>query len=49
MADELKGKTIAILAADGVEEVEYQKPKEAVEQAGGETELLSLETARSRR
>ena len=44
MADELKGKTIAILAADGVEEVEYQKPKEAVEQAGGETELLSLET-----
>ncbi len=44
MADELKGKTIAILAADGVEEVEYQKTKEAVEQAGGETELLSLET-----
>lgn len=44
MADELKGKTIAILAADGVEEVEYQKPKEAVEQAGGKTELLSLET-----
>lgn len=44
MADELSGKKIAILAADGVEEVEYQKPKEAVERAGGTTELLSLDT-----
>ncbi len=43
MADELNGKRIAILAADGVEEVEYQKPKEAVEKAGATTELLSLE------
>jgi len=43
MADELNGKKIAILAADGVEEVEFQKPKEAVEQAGGTTELVSLE------
>jgi protease I len=43
MADELKGKKIAILAADGVEEVEFEKPKEAVEQAGATTELLSLE------
>jgi protease I len=42
MADELNGKKIAILAADGVEEVEYQKPKEAVEAAGGTTELVSL-------
>ncbi len=44
MAEELQGKKIAILAADGVEEVEYQKPKEAVEEAGGTTELLSLDT-----
>ena len=44
MAESLKGKTIAILAADGVEEVEYVRPKEAVEQAGGRTELISLET-----
>ncbi len=43
MADELKGKKIAILAADGVEEVEYQKPKEAAEAAGATTELVSLE------
>lgn len=35
---------IAILAADGVEEVEYQKPRQAVEQAGGSVELISLET-----
>lgn len=43
MADELNGKKIAILAADGVEEVEYQKPKQAVEEAGASTETLSLE------
>ncbi len=43
MADELNGMKIAILAADGVEEVEYQKPKEAVEEAGAGTETLSLE------
>jgi protease I len=44
MADELKGRKIAILAADGVEEVEYQKSKEAVEAAGATTELISLES-----
>ena len=43
MAESLKGKTIAFLAADGVEEIEYVRPKEAVEQAGGRTELISLE------
>jgi protease I len=43
MADELKGKRIAILAADGVEQVELEKPREAVEAVGAETELISLE------
>jgi protease I len=43
MADDLSGKKIAILAADGVEQVEYDEPKKAVEEAGGTTELLSLE------
>lgn len=43
MADELKGKRVAILAADGVEQVELERPRAAVEQAGAETELLSLE------
>jgi protease I len=42
MADELQGKRVAILAADGVEQVELERPREAVEQAGAETELLSL-------
>jgi protease I len=44
MADELKGKKIAIIAADGVEQVELEKPRAAVEEAGAETELLSIET-----
>ena len=43
MADELKGKKIAIAAADGVEQVELEKPRAAVEEAGAETELLSIE------
>lgn len=44
MAEELSGKKVAILAADGVEEVEYQKPRQAVEEAGASVELLSLES-----
>jgi protease I len=42
MADELHGKKIAILAADGVEQVELEQPREAVESAGAETDLLSI-------
>lgn len=36
---------IAILAADGVEQVELEQPRSAVEQAGATTELLSLVAA----
>jgi len=43
MADELQGKKVAILAADGVEQVELEQPRQAVEDAGAETELLSIE------
>jgi protease I len=43
MSDELKGKKIAIIAADGVEQIELEKPRQAVEDAGAETELLSIE------
>jgi protease I len=43
MAQELEGKTIAILAADGVEQVEYEQPREAVEAAGATVHLISLE------
>jgi protease I len=42
MANTLQGKKVAILAADGVERVELETPREAVQDAGGETELLSL-------
>jgi protease I len=44
MANELNGKTIAILAADGVEQPELEQPRDAITDAGGTTELLSLET-----
>jgi len=44
MADELTGMKVAILAADGVEQVELERPRDAVEQAGAATELLSLES-----
>jgi protease I len=44
MANELNGKTIAILAADGVEQPELEQPRDAIANAGGTTELLSLET-----
>jgi protease I len=42
MANELKGKRIAFLATDGVEQVELTEPWQAVEQAGGEAVLVSL-------
>jgi len=34
MARELQGKTIAILAANGVEQVELERPRQAVQAAG---------------
>jgi protease I len=43
MPDNLNSKKIAIIATDGVEQAELVKPREAVEKAGGKTELLSLE------
>ncbi len=45
MADKkLQGKKIAFIATDMVEEVELTKPWEAVEEAGGQPELVSIET-----
>jgi protease I len=44
MGNELNGKRIAFLATDGVEQVELTEPWRAVEQAGGEPELISLES-----
>ncbi|BBY29624.1 type 1 glutamine amidotransferase domain-containing protein [Mycolicibacterium sediminis] len=44
MAGELNGRRIAFLAADGVERVELERPRSAVEDAGGSIELLSIDT-----
>jgi protease I len=44
MANALHGRRIAILAADGVERVELESPREALHDAGAHTDLLSLQT-----
>ena len=44
MTEELRGRRVAILATDGVEQVEYEQPRQAVEQAGAEVTLLSIRT-----
>jgi protease I len=44
MADELQGKRIAILVDnEGAEQIELTKPREAVEQAGAEVDLIAPE------
>ncbi|WP_282827544.1 DJ-1/PfpI family protein [Gulosibacter sediminis] len=42
MTETLQGRKVAILAADGVERVELEKPREALERAGAQTEVLSI-------
>jgi protease I len=42
MSDVLQDRRVAILAADGVERVELEQPRQAVEEAGAEVELLSI-------
>ena len=44
MAAELRGCRIAILAAEGVEQVELQGPRKAVQDAGARTDLLSVKS-----
>lgn len=44
MADKLSGKKVAILAADGFEEVELTKPKKALEDAGAKTTVVSIKS-----
>jgi protease I len=43
MADVLKGKKVAILAADMFERVELEEPRKALEDAGADVEVISLE------
>jgi protease I len=42
MTGKLDGKRIAILATDGVEKVELERPRDAVEREGARTEIVSL-------
>jgi protease I len=43
MADELKGKRVAIVATDMVEQVELIEPRKALDEAGAQTDLVSIE------
>jgi protease I len=42
MAGELDGMKVAVLATDGVEQVELERPWQTLEEAGAEPELVSL-------
>jgi protease I len=44
MANELQGRKIAILAADGVERVELEQPRTALQDAGAHVSVLSLKS-----
>ena len=42
MVRKLDGKKVAILVADGFEQVEMTKPREALDEAGAQTKIVSL-------
>jgi protease I len=42
MTQRAQGRKLAILAADGFEQIELTSPKEAIENAGGQTTIVSL-------
>ena len=42
MSNKLENRTVAILATDGVEQVELTEPRKAVEEAGATVRLLSI-------
>jgi protease I len=44
VAAELNGRRVAILATDGVERVELEQPRKALDGAGAQTTLLSIKT-----
>ena len=41
MAQQLNGKTVAILATDGFEQAELEAPKSALENAGANVEVIA--------
>jgi protease I len=46
MANELKGKKVAVIATDMVEQVELAEPWKALKEAGAEPELISIESGK---
>jgi protease I len=46
MAEKLAGKKVAILAADGFEEVELTKPRKALDDAGAKTSVVSIKSGK---
>ena len=42
MAGELNGRRVAILAAGGMERVELERPRRALEDAGARTDVVSI-------
>jgi deglycase len=48
LANELKGKRVAILATDGFEQVELTEPRKALDEAGARTQVVSPKNDRIR-
>lgn len=48
MGTQLKQKKVAVLVADGFEQVEFTSPIEALEQAGAQVEIISLKPGKVR-
>lgn len=46
MSEKLSGKKVAILVADGFEQVEMTKPREALHEAGAETKIVSIKSGK---
>ena len=46
MGDKLSAKKVAILAADGFEEVELTKPRKALDEAGAKTSVVSIKSGK---
>jgi protease I len=46
MAGKLDGKKVAILVTDGFEQVEMTKPRQALDEAGAETKIVSLKSGK---
>src|SRR5438045_1765639 len=46
MANQLEGKKVAILVADGFEQAEMTEPRKALDDAGADTEIVSVKSGK---